>query len=93
MSANMIVFHSPFLLWTELEDYNSMSPLLCYCCGGCTIYLYRCRERERERANKKTVMLGEYCGRASCRSKPPEPLRIIQHSNLNTTPHGLFKPM
>ena len=31
MSANMIVFHSPFLLWTELKDYNSMSPLLCCC--------------------------------------------------------------
>ena len=31
MSANMIVFHSPFLLLTELEDYNSMSPLLCCC--------------------------------------------------------------
>ena len=31
MSANMIVFHSPFLLWTELEDYNSMRPLLCCC--------------------------------------------------------------
>ena len=31
MSANMIVFHSPFLPWTELEDYNSMSPLLCCC--------------------------------------------------------------
>ena len=31
MSANMIVFHSPFLLWTGLEDYNSMSPLLCCC--------------------------------------------------------------
>ena len=31
MSANMIVFHSPFLSRTELEDYNSMSPLLCCC--------------------------------------------------------------
>ena len=31
MSANMIVFHSPFLLWTVLEDYNSMSPLRCCC--------------------------------------------------------------
>ena len=31
MSANMIVFHSPFLQWTELEDYNFMSPLL-RCC-------------------------------------------------------------
>ena len=28
----MIVFHSPFfLLWTKLEDYNTMSPLLCCC--------------------------------------------------------------
>ena len=31
MSANMIVFRSPFLLWTELEDYDSMSPLLSCC--------------------------------------------------------------
>ena len=31
MSPIMIVFHSPFLLWTELEDYNSMGPLLCCC--------------------------------------------------------------
>ena len=31
MRANMIVFHSPFVLWTELQDYNSMSPLLCGC--------------------------------------------------------------
>ena len=31
MSANMNVFHSPFLLWTELEDYHAMSPLL-WCC-------------------------------------------------------------
>ena len=31
MSANMIVFRGPFWLWTELEDYNSMSPFLCCC--------------------------------------------------------------
>ena len=31
MSANMIVFQSPFLLWTELEDYIPMSPLICCC--------------------------------------------------------------
>ena len=35
----MIVLHSPFLLCTELKDYISMSPLLCYCCGVCTIRL------------------------------------------------------
>ena len=37
MSANMILFHSPFLLWTELKDCNSMSPLLCCCCSTCRI--------------------------------------------------------
>ena len=31
MSANMSVFHSPLLIWPELEDYNFMSPLLCCC--------------------------------------------------------------
>ena len=31
MIVNMIVFHSPFLLWTQLEDHNSMSPLTCRC--------------------------------------------------------------
>ena len=24
----MIVFHSPFLLWTEVEDYNSLGHYL-----------------------------------------------------------------
>ena len=37
MCANLIVFHSPCLLWTGLEHYNSMSPLFCYCGGGYTI--------------------------------------------------------
>ena len=31
MSVNNDCVSYPFLLWTKLEDYNTMSPLLCCC--------------------------------------------------------------